>query len=256
MMLHTIQIDNSSSTANPVIFLHGFGGAADQWRGLQTTISYKAPTLAMDLPGHGASLDYPNAGPPKIAAKAVLAEMDALNIETAHIVGHSMGGAIAALIGLIAPKRVSSLTLLAPGGFGTEFNHPLLLKWAAANSREELKALMPNFYGSSFDLPEKIIDFQHELRSEPGANEMLTAIAQSMSNDGKQGMLPVESVLAGDYPISVIWGREDKILPVSHGQALVGKVDLHLIDRMGHSPAVEAPELVRDVILKQLKNTG
>ncbi len=74
-----------------------------------------------------------------------------------------------------------------------------------------------------------------------------------MSSDGKQGVLPLEDVLAGDYPISVIWGREDQVLPVSQGEALAGKVDLHLVDHMGHSPLEEAPELVKQVILKQLE---
>ncbi len=173
MRLHTAEIDNSKSSTIPVIFLHGFGGAGEQWRGLQTAISFHAPTLAMDLPGHGKSLSYPNFGPPKIAAKAVLAQMDNRKINQAHFVGHSMGGAVASLIALIEPQRVASLTLLAPGGFGSEFNHPLLLQWAAAQNRDELKVVMPNFFGPAFELSEKTIDFQFALRARPGAVPMM-----------------------------------------------------------------------------------
>lgn len=255
LSLPTIAIDNSNIDAIPVIFLHGFGGLPAQWWGVQTAISYNAPTLAFDLPGHGKAVQYPDAGPPKVAAKAVLREMQQRDISKAHFVGHSMGGAIASLMGLIAPEQVASMTLLAPGGFGTEFDHPLLLAWAAARTRDELTAVMPRFFGAGYDLPVKAIDFQLEARAQAGAVETLIGIAKSMSMDGKQGMLPIDEVLAGDYPISVIWGDDDQVLPVGQARALAGKVDLHIVEGMGHSPAEEAPDLVHHVIRKQINSS-
>lgn len=256
MGLHTIAIDNSKKDVPPVLFLHGFGGLGKQWWGLQTSVSFYAPTFAFDLPGHGASIDFPNAGPPKVAAKAVLAEMDQHNIERAHMVGHSMGGAISSIIALMAPERVASLTLLAPGGYGTEFNHPLLLEWAAAREREKLERILPRFFGSSFEMNPKIIEFNLQARAVEGAVESLTAIAKSMSSDGKQGMLDVDAVLDGDYPITVVWGEEDQVLPVSQGEAIREKVDLHILENVGHSPAEEAPDAVRSLIRAQIDRLG
>lgn len=252
MGLHTIAIDNSKSNGVPVLFLHGFGGLGKQWWGMQTSISFYAPTFAFDLPGHGKSLNYPNAGPPKIAAKAVLAEMAERDIEKAHLVGHSMGGAISSIIALMAPEKVASLTLLAPGGYGTQFNHPLLLEWAAARKREELDLILPQFFGGSFEMNPKIIEFNLQARAAEGAVESLTAIAKSMSSDGKQGMLDVDAVLSGDYPVTMVWGNEDKVLPVTQGEAIRDKVDLHIIEGAGHSPAEEAPEQVRALIRAQI----
>ncbi len=250
--LPAIEISSKPSTKEPVIFLHGFGGFGLVWRPLQKRISHLAPTLAFDLPGHGDALNYPGFGPPVVGARAVIEDLDRRGITQAHLVGHSMGGAVASLIGLLAPKLVASLTLLAPGGYGTEFNHSLLMRWAQASTASEISSALSAFFGDGFELPSKAIEIQQAVRSKPGATDALVKIAAAMSRDGKQGMLPIDDVLAGKYPVSVIWGTEDRVLPVTQGRALEGKVDLHIVEGMGHSPAEEAPDLVQSVIEKQL----
>lgn len=253
MRLGVVEIDNSdSSDAPPVVFLHGFGGLAKQWWGFQTSISFKAPTFAFDMPGHGKSLNYPDFGPPAKAAKAVIAELTERGIEKAHFVGHSMGGAISSLVALMAPERVASLTLIAPGGYGTEFNHPLLMQWAGAKTRDDLAEVLPNFFGPSFEIPEKMIDFQFEARSKAGAVDALVTIGGGLGSDGKQGMLPVDDVLKGSYPITVIWGEDDQVLPVSQAKAIEDKVELYVLKGVGHSPVEEATDTVRKIVLSQL----
>ena len=253
--LHSNAIDNSRSSASaatPVLFLHGFGGVGAQWWGLQTAVSFKAPTIAFDLPGHGKSLDFPVAGPPKIAARAMLAEMDTMGISKAHFVGHSMGGAVSSLIGLMAPERVASMTLLAPGGYGTEVNHSVLHDWAAAKQADELSAVLTYFFGPNYEIHQKMIDFQVDLRARPGAVEKLVGIAELLFEGEQQGKLPVDDLLARNIPTSVVWGELDAIVPVHQSDQLNGKVDLHIVDGMGHSPLEEAPDLVRELVLKRV----
>ena len=250
LSLFADSIDNSGSAATPILFLHGFGGVGAQWWGLQTELSFKAPTLAYDLPGHGRSVGFPKAGPPKIAARAVIADLEARGIQKAHFVGHSMGGAISSLIALMAPERVASLTLLAPGGYGTEVNHSRLKDWAAARSATDLRAVLPHFFGPDYEISNKMIDFQLNVRKRQGAVESLISIADELFEGGVQGELPIDDILALKLPMSVIWGRLDDIVPASHAERLNGHVDLHLLDRVGHSPVDEDPELVRNTILK------
>ena len=250
--LHSNAIDNSRSAATPVLFLHGFGGVGAQWWGLQTAVSFKAPTIAFDLPGHGKSVDFPDAGPPKIAARAMLAEMDAYGISKAHLVGHSMGGAVSSLIGLMAPERVASMTLLAPGGYGTEVNHPVLHDWAAAKEADALRAVLSHFFGPDYEINQKMVDFQVELRAAPGAVAKLVEIAQLLFAGGQQGKLPVDDLLAKDIPTSVVWGDLDAIVPVHQSEQLNGKVDLHIVKGIGHSPLEEAPDLVRELVLSRV----
>jgi len=236
-----------------MVFLHGFGGLAKQWWGLQMDMSFHTVTYAFDLPGHGESLDFPDAGPPIVAARAVVKELDDRGIEKAHFVGHSMGGAISSLIGLIAPEKVASLNLLAPGGFGPEFDLSILKKWAAAQTREELEDVMPLFFGKGFEIGEKIINFQYEARNRPGAVASQVKIMNAISVDGKQGVLPVDDVLSGPYPVALFWGDDDQILPVSQAYEVGQKVEqLHILEGAGHSPAEEAPDQVRAVLKARL----
>lgn len=258
MSLHTIAIDNSKGVGVPVVFLHGFGGIGGQWAGLQVSISFYAPTFSFDLPGHGESISYPDFGPPKVAAKAVLAALDELGLQKVLIVGHSMGGAIASLIALMSPERVAGLVLLAPGGFGTEFDHPLLLDWAKAKTEDELKSVMPKFFGDTYKISEKVIEFQKSIRKTEGATKALYEIASGMSSDGKQGMLPLGDLLQTPVPITIVWGDQDQVIPVAQAIALEskapkGRVAFHILEGVGHSPAEEATQTVKSVIIDQIK---
>jgi len=150
------------ASGTPILLLHGFGGRADNWSGLQKQLSAHKSTLAYDFPGHGGSLGFSEAGEPKIAVRAIIADLAFRNIKKAHLVGFSMGGAIASLVGLFAPDVVASLTLLAPGGFGPEINHRMLQAYARAGLfsrvRSSGKRCLSRFFFSFFlstihDLP-------------------------------------------------------------------------------------------------------
>ena len=71
---------------------------------------------ALDLPGHGASSKDVGDGSLTTLADTVVGFLDALGISRAHLVGHSLGGAVVAAVAKAAPDRVASLTLLAPAG--------------------------------------------------------------------------------------------------------------------------------------------
>jgi len=260
--LGVVEIDNTAlassassqtaSEATPIVLLHGFGGMAVQWQALQTRLSYRAPTLAFDLPGHGKSLDYPGFGPPKLAAEAVIRELDARKIDKAVIVGHSMGGAVASLIGLLAPNRVRALVLLAPGGFGEAFNHELLMQWAKASSIDVLSKVMPQFFGPAFSLPEKAIMLQHKVRQENRLVAALIDIGSGMAKGGKQGVLPLKALGETGLPIHVLWGTEDAVLPVEQAKALPAAFQVTLLEGVGHSPAEEVPLATEQAVLAAL----
>ena len=89
--LHAIEL--GAGEGPPVVLLHGFDGRAEVWGPIQAGLAADGRrTIAFDLPGHGRSRDFPGFGPPKVAARAVIAELDRRDIASAHLVGHSMGG--------------------------------------------------------------------------------------------------------------------------------------------------------------------
>ncbi|MGI9096816.1 MAG: alpha/beta fold hydrolase, partial [Candidatus Limnocylindrus sp.] len=108
-------IAEAGSAADPeLVLVHGFGGSTFGWRAVMAPIAARGwHVVALDLPGFGLSAkswsaDYGH----EAQARFVLAAMDELGVERAVIVGHSMGGNVAAWIAALAPARVAGLALI------------------------------------------------------------------------------------------------------------------------------------------------
>jgi len=150
-----------------IVFLHGFGACGEIWRDVMASLAVEARVLAYDMPGHGQSLECEGMGGAKPAAQAILADLAARRLGRVHLVGHSMGGAIATLMALADPDRVASLTLLAPGGFGSEINAGLLRRYAAATGRREVRASLAAMSGPRSVPPDHVVDALCRMRKQP-----------------------------------------------------------------------------------------
>ncbi|WP_417670252.1 alpha/beta fold hydrolase [Roseibium sp.] len=234
----------------PIVLLHGFGGDKSTWANIQTALSVSHSSYAFDLPGHGAALDWPKIGNAAVAAKAVTQSLEALDLDRVHLVGHSMGGAVATLIALRNPERIASLTLLAPGGFGPEINHRLLRRYAAAADPAEMEMLLEQFFGWEFKLPKFLAKTAAESRSRPGAVETLQAIADDIIDGETQKTLPRREVAELPMPIKVVWGTQDRVLPTRQSHKLPGVIATHIFERVGHMPHLEIPREVTRLILQ------
>ena len=99
----------------PLVFLHGLGGDAEQWRPQLDAFSDGHRAIAWDMPGYGDSAPIEAMTFPALA-EAVVTLFDRLSIKRAHLVGHSMGGMIAQEFALLHADRMRSLTLVATSG--------------------------------------------------------------------------------------------------------------------------------------------
>ena len=232
----------------PLVFLHGFGGSHAIWGSIPDELSRDAPVLVYDLPGHGGSLDYPEAGSAKVAAQAILGDLAARGLQRAHLVGHSMGGAVAALMAIMDAPRVASLTLTAPGGFGSEINHRLLTRYAAARDEASLTPCLEAMYGWMSPVRADAMAQMLATRAVPGQVETLVRIAGGLVRDGRQGQLPRERLEALEMPVSVVWGELDNVLPARQARGLPWRFALHLLRDRGHMLPQEAPEEVMTII--------
>lgn len=235
----------------PVVLLHGFGGDARGFAELQGEVSMSRRTLAFDLPGHGRALGWPRIGGAGVAARAVLGSLEAMGLARVHLVGHSMGGAAAALVALKAPERVASLTLLGPGGFGPEINATLLRRYAAAREAGDLEPLLEQFFGLGFDLPRLVVRQAAEARARPGVCETLTEIVEALLDGKVQKTLPITEIAALGPPVRLIWGAQDRVLPVSQARGLPGDIAVQVFDGVGHMPHLEIPRQVARAIRAQ-----
>src|SRR5262245_29436898 len=121
-----------SGQGAPILFIHGFGGDLNNWLFNIDAISGSGPAYALDLPGHGGSTKAIAKPGLDALAVVVIEFMDALKLPPAHLVGHSMGGAVAGLVALEKPRFVRSLTLISPAGLGSEINTQYIDGFVAA----------------------------------------------------------------------------------------------------------------------------
>ena len=163
--------------------------------------------IAVDLPGHGASGKDVGDGSLAGLADVLVGFLDALGISRAHLVGHSLGGAVVAAAARSAPEKVASLTLLAPAGYGPDADAEYLRGFAAAVSRRDLKPLVTR----------QLVDDLPRYKRLDGVDKALSALLGTLL-DGDRQAIDTPALLDGvDVPVTVMWGSADRILPPPEG---------------------------------------
>jgi 3-oxoadipate enol-lactonase len=103
-------VEQGSGGRTPIIFLHGVGSDKSVWRPQLQHFGLARRAIAFDYPGYGES-DLIEAATRDVFAAAILAAMDALQIERAHVCGLSLGGVVAIAMNALAPDRCASLVI-------------------------------------------------------------------------------------------------------------------------------------------------
>lgn len=234
-----------------IVLLHGFGGFHGVWSEIQPGLVSGATVIAYDLPGHNRSLPVSTNGSASVAVKAMMADLQARGIAKAHFVGHSMGGAIAALIGLRAPEVVQSLSLVAPGGFGPEINAPLLRRFGAATNADDVRQCLNEMSAPGHAMLTRYVMALAATRRPAGVHDKLVEIAATITRDGRQGEIPRDMLASLAMPVTVIWGTEDTVLPFSQANDLPTAFQLEVLPGKGHMLMEEA----REPLLRILRRT-
>ena len=230
--------------AQTVVLLHGFGGDLGNWLFNQQPLAAGGgeggrAVIAIDLPGHGeSSKDVGSGGLGELAA-AVAAFLDVLGIERAHLVGHSLGGAVAMQLALARPGLVASLALIAPAGFGTEIDGEYIEGFVAAESRRDLKPLLERLFADPGIVTRSLVDDVLRMKRIDGVTEALGVIAAAVFPSGRQARVLAPELAATGVPILVVWGSADRIVPPAHAQAAPAGARVELLEGAGHSPHME-----------------
>jgi len=118
-MPNNLSYEVSGDRRSPtILFLHGFMGSSADWRGAMAALGVRCFCIAVDLPGHGASLGMPHENYTiDGAARAVIGTLDELRVFRTVIAGYSMGGRLALYLALRYPERCAGLFLesVSPG---------------------------------------------------------------------------------------------------------------------------------------------
>jgi pimeloyl-ACP methyl ester carboxylesterase len=101
----------------PVVFLHGMGSSSTVWKPIVKELKHDRQCILFDLPGHGKTplREWDPLALEDIAS-IIINEIDKLNIEKFHLVGHSLGGWVGLEIASAQPERILSFTAIAPAG--------------------------------------------------------------------------------------------------------------------------------------------
>jgi pimeloyl-ACP methyl ester carboxylesterase len=240
-----------AGSGEPVVLLHGFGASSYGWRKVLPGLAQGYQVAAPDFYGFGYT-ERPT-DPAKYTregqAAMVLGLLDALGIERAHFVGSSYGGAITLWIASRHPERVRSMILvdsaaptypddrrsrLATRPFGGLFVRLFALRPGAVR-----RGLETAFYDDSLATPELAQAYLERLRIE-GLDRAYYGLTAPIP-----GPRPRVDLATIDVPALVVWGTEDKLVPVALGRraaATLPRGEFVALEKTGHLPMEERPE--------------
>ncbi|BAO91169.1 acetoin dehydrogenase dihydrolipoyllysine-residue acetyltransferase subunit [Caballeronia cordobensis] len=239
-----------------VLFLHGFGGDLDNWLFNLDALAEKNRVFALDLPGHGQST--PNVPGTSLAALASFVGkfMDAVGIERAHLVGHSMGGGIAAQMAVDSPARVQSVSLISPAGFGDEVNNAYTEGFVTAESRRELKPVVELLFANPELVSRQMLDDLLKYKRLDGVSDALTSLNAGLFAGGKQSAQPGGQLAESGKPVLVIWGAKDQIIPAAHAKNAPQGATVKVFDDAGHMSQMEKANEVNALLKEQVGKGG
>jgi len=225
-----------------VLLLHGFGGDLDNWMFNLDSLAEKHRLLALDLPGHGQSVKT-NVDP-SLSGMATFVRkfLDVLSVSSVHVVGHSMGGAIAMQLASDSPETVKSLGLICSAGLGPDINSDYLRGFVEAQSQQELKLVLQQLFVDESLVNLQLVNDLLNYKRIDGVEATLNALSETLISAGEQTFL-TDNIVASGIPVLVIWGKQDRIIPVSHAQnysAAGGScVEVEIFDSAGHMVQME-----------------
>jgi pyruvate dehydrogenase E2 component (dihydrolipoamide acetyltransferase) len=229
-----------------VVLIHGFGGDLDNWLFNIDALAEKAKVYAIDLPGHGQSIKQIEEPGLSGLANALRAFMDAVEIDAAHLVGHSMGAAVAAMVASETPNLVQSLSLVSAAGLGIEINSAYIDGFAAAASRRELKPVLLYLFADPGLVNRSMVDELLKYKRLDGVGDALTRLASELFADGRQKVILSEQI--SGLRTLVVWGLEDQVIPASHADNVKG-AKVEVIEAAGHMVQMEKASRVNELIL-------
>ena len=231
----------------PIVFLHGFGADLNGWRPVHRLLPETQPALAIDLPGHGLSPLGEEASFEALveAARAVLIEE---GISAAHLVGHSLGGAVAAALAHEPGVKALSLMLIAPAGLGEETNAPFFDGFLMADTEAALTLWLNMLATDPTALGSALAKTTLRLRRERPLVAEQRRLAAAIFAGGRQAIDIRGLLMAPQAPTKILVGLEDRIIPAHHADGLNGLIALHRFPHIGHMPHLEARREVAALI--------
>jgi pimeloyl-ACP methyl ester carboxylesterase len=256
-------VDIGSGDGPPVVFVHGLGGAWQNWLENIPRVAQERRVLALDLPGFGASemplreISIPGYG------RVVDKFCEQLDLSEVALVGNSMGGFVAAEVAIQAPQRVERLVLVSAAGISiTALRRRPAQTWGrvaaaigtygAANSRAAI--VRPGFRHIALGFvarhPTRLrADLCWEQIHASGSEGFRDALEALLEYDFRDHLSSIH------VPTLLVWGKEDMLVPVEDADEFERRIPgarKLVMDDTGHVPMLERPRTFNDELLQFL----
>ena len=242
--------ETSGGDALPIVFLHGVGSDKSVWRPQLEHFGRSRRAVAFDYPGYGES-DFVEGATRDDFAASILAAMDALGIERAHICGLSLGGVIAIAMHALAPQRCASLIIadsfaVHPDGRGIYDRSVAASR--AMTMRELAEARSGLLLGSAAtdELRREVIETMAAI--DPAAYRL--GAAAVWLADQRQRAIDISATTL------ILVGDEDSITPPALSkelERLIADPEFEVIPACGHLANAEQPARFNELIDHFLK---
>ncbi|CAN0624886.1 2-hydroxy-6-ketonona-2,4-dienedioate hydrolase [Burkholderia multivorans] len=260
-----LHYNDAGQGSETVVMLHGSGPGASGWanfnRNVGAFVDAGYRVVLLDCPGWSKSDTIVNTGSrSELNARSLKALLDALGLERVHIVGNSMGGHSAVAFALLYPQQVGKLVLMGGGTGGPSQFVPmptegikLLQLLYREPTLENLKRMLNVFVYDASSLTEELM--QARLANILARRDHLENFVKSLAANPKQftDYGPRLGEIAA--PALVIWGRDDRFVPLDVGLRLVWgmqNAEMHVFGRCGHWAQWEHAEKFNRMVLEFL----
>jgi pimeloyl-ACP methyl ester carboxylesterase len=263
----------SAGDGPPLLLIHGIGDSSSTWLPVLKGFAGDHMVIAPDLLGHGLS-DKPRADYSVAAyANGMRDLLSVLDIDRVTVVGHSLGGGVAAQFAYTFPERCERLVLVGTGGIARGVS-PLLRLAAAPNA----DLLMPTFGSPFFKVgarlaahllrllgtnlgrdTEEILNVFDALPDAAARRAILRTLRSGVDWRGQVITMLDRAYLAEGMPTLVLWGAHDAIIPVEHAYLAANAMPgshLEIFEEAGHFPHHSDPRRFVTVVEAFLKDSA
>jgi pimeloyl-ACP methyl ester carboxylesterase len=248
-----LNISRRTGQGLPIMLIHGFTADSHSWAPFEKALGPKRPLIRIDLPGHGKSPKRRVAGFADLARMMVDAFDDATrDHEVVHLVGHSLGGALAIALTDIRSRKVASLSLIAPAGLGPEIDADALAGIVRASRTESLAPWLRRLTATPDGISDDYVRAAMAARKDPAMRAAQADMTAAFFPDGVQAFDLRAAVARLECPTQMLWGRQDHILPYRHALAASGEFAIHLLKDAGHIPQIECPDRVARIVQRMI----
>ncbi len=248
-----LHVSHRKGSGVPLVLLHGFTADSQSWAPLEKALGSDRRLIRIDLPGHGRS---PRC---KLRSFADLARMMVEAFDEAtkaydevHVLGHSLGGALALAVADIRARNVAGLSLIAPAGLGPEIDATALTGIIRATRAESLAPWLRCLTARPEGISDEYSRAAMKLRRDPALRTFQAEMAEVLFPDGVQAFDLRPALSRLQCQTTLIWGRSDHILPWRQALNVSGDFALHLLRDAGHVPQIECPDRVARIVLRGL----